>query len=362
MMKAFVTGGSGFIGQHVVRKLVARGYEVHALARSERSTAVVRNLGAIPVPGDITDTLSMRAAMAGCDLVVHMAAWYHIGAPNWMEAEAINVGGTSRVLHLAVELGIPRIVYVSTVAVFGDTKGELVDETFFQGGPFLTEYDRTKWLAHYKVAVPMIEAGAPIIIAMPGFVYGPGDPGMGGQMMRTFYRGLPVLPGADTTLTYVHVEDAAEGIVLAAEKGRLGESYILAGPAIPLGEMVDFWANLLGRRAPALRIPGAALRPLAPVMGAASNIAPIPATFSEEATRILGVTYMARSDKARAELGWKTRPLQTGMIETFKWIEATEPPPAPARTREKQVAALVLLGTAVLLLLWLMGRRQKGQQ
>lgn len=362
MMKAFVTGGSGFIGQHVVRKLVARGYKVHALARSEQSTAVVRNLGAIPVPGDITDTLSMRAAMAGCDLVVHMAAWYHIGAPNWMEAEAINVGGTSRVLHLAVELGIPRIVYVSTVAVFGDTKGELVDETFFQGGPFLTEYDRTKWLAHYKVAVPMIEAGAPIIIAMPGFVYGPGDPGMGGQMMRTFYRGLPALPGADTTLTYVHVEDAAEGIVLAAEKGRLGESYILAGPAIPLGEMVDFWANLLGRRAPALRIPGAALRPLAPVMGAASNIAPIPATFSEEATRILGVTYMARSDKARAELGWKTRPLQTGMIETFKWIEATEPPPAPARTREKQVAALVLLGTAVLLLLWLMGRRQKGQQ
>ncbi len=360
MMKAFVTGGSGFIGQHVVRKLVARGYEVHALARSERSTAVVRDSGAIPVPGDITDTLSMRAAMAGSDLVVHMAAWYHIGAPNWMEAEAINVGGTSRVLHLAAELGIPRIVYVSTVAVFGDTKGELVDETFFQGGPFLTEYDRTKWLAHYKVAVPMIEAGAPIIIAMPGFVYGPGDSGMGGQMMRTFYRGLPVLPGADTTLTYVHVEDAAEGIVLAAEKGRLGESYILAGPAIPLGEMVDFWANLLGRRAPVLRIPGAALRPLAPLMGAVGSVTLIPSTFSEEATRMLGVTYMARSDKARAELGWKTRPLQTGMLETFKWIEATEPPPAPARAREKQVAALVLLGTAVLLLLWLMGRRRKG--
>ncbi len=356
-MKAFVTGGSGFIGQQVVRKLVARGYEVHALARSEQSTAVVRNLGAIPVPGDITDTASMRTAMTGSDLVVHLAAWYHIGAPDWMEAEAINVGGTRRVLHLAHEVGVPRIVYVSTVAVFGDTKGQLVDETFFQGGPFLTEYDRTKWLAHYKVAVPMIEEGAPIIIAMPGFVYGPGDTGMGNQMMRMFYRGLPVLPGADTTLTYVHVEDAAEGIVLAAEKGRLGESYILAGPAIPLGEMVDFWANLLGRRAPAVRVPGTVLRPFAPVIGALSNVAPIPATFSEEATRTLGATYMARSDKARAELGWKTRPLQTGMLETFKWIEATEPPPAPARTREKQVAAVVLMGTAVLLFLWLMGRR-----
>lgn len=359
-MKAFVTGGSGFIGQHVVRKLVARGYEVHALARSEQSTAVVRNLGATPVPGDITDTASMRTAMTGSDLVVHLAAWYHIGVPNWMEAEAINVGGTRRVLHLAHEVGVPRIVYVSTVAVFGDTKGQLVDETFFQGGPFLTEYDRTKWLAHYKVAVPMIEEGAPIIIAMPGFVYGPGDTGMGNQMMRMFYRGLPVLPGADTTLTYVYVEDVAEGIVLAAEKGRLGESYILAGPAIPLGEMVDFWAQLLGRRGPAVRVPGMVLRPFAPVIGALSNVAPIPTTFSEEATRTLGATYMARSDKARAELGWKTRPLQTGMLETFKWIEATEPPPAPARTWEKQAAALVLLGTAVLLLFWVIGRRRRG--
>lgn len=357
-MKAFVTGGSGFIGQHVVRKLVARGYEVRALARSEHSTAVVRDLGAIPVPGDITDTVSMRAGMAGSDLVMHLAAWYHIGAPDWMEAEAINVGGTRRVLQLAQELEIPRIVYVSTVAVFGDTKGELADETFFQGGPFLTEYDRTKWLAHYKVVMPMIEEGAPIIIAMPGFVYGPDDPGMGSQMMRMFYRGLPVLPGADTTLTYVHVEDAAEGIVLAAEKGRLGESYILAGPAIPLGEMVDFWANLLGRRAPALRVPGTVLRPLAPLAGVVAGVAPLPGTFSEEATRMMGVTYMARSDKARAELGWKTRPLQTGMLETFKWIASTEPPPAPARTREKQVAALVLLGTAVLLLLWVMGKRR----
>lgn len=360
MMKAFVTGGSGFIGQQVVRKLITRGYEVHALARSEQSTAVVRNLGAIPVPGDITDTASMRAGMAGSDLVVHLAAWYHIGAPDWMEAEAINVGGTRRVLHLAHEVGVPRIVYVSTVAVFGDTKGQLVDETFFQGGPFLTEYDRTKWLAHYKVAVPMMEEGAPIIIAMPGFVYGPGDTGMGNQMMRMFYRGLPVLPGADTTLTYVHVEDVAEGIVLTAEKGRLGESYILAGPAIPLGEMVDFWAHLLGRRAPAMRVPGTVIRPFAPLLGAISSVAPIPATFSEEATRTLGATYMARSDKARAELGWKTRPLQTGMLETFKWIEATEPPPAPARTRERQVVGLVLLGTAVLLLLWLLGRRRKG--
>lgn len=359
-MKAFVTGGSGFIGQHVIPKLVARGYDVYALARSERSAAAVRRLGATAVMGDITDTASMRDDMAGSDVVFHLAGWYQIGSPNWMEAEAINVGGTRRVLRLAHELGVPKIVYTSTVVVFGDTHGELVDETYFQGGPFLTEYDRTKWLAHYKVAVPLIEKGAPIIVVMPGALYGPGDTGPVAQMMRLFYRGLPIIPGPETTLTYAHVADIAEGIVLAAEKGRVGESYILAGPAIPLGEIVDFWAHLLGRRAPSLRIPGPAVRVFAPAMGAANSIADLPPMFSQEATRSLGVTYMARSDKARAELGWQTRPLQTGMLETFQWIEETEPAAPPPRTREKQVAGLALLAAALLLFLWFVnGRRHK---
>lgn len=358
-MKAFVTGGSGFIGQHLIVKLVERGFDVLALARSENSAAIVNQLGATAVAGDITDTASMRSGMEGCDVVFHLAAWYKLGSPDWMEAEAINVGGTRRVLRLAQELNIPKIVYVSTVAVFGNTQGELADETYFKGGPFLTEYDRTKWLAHYKVVMPMIEKGAPVIIAMPGGVYGPGDTSTIAQMMRMFYRGLPALPAPETTMTYAHVEDIAEGIILAADEGQVGESYILAGPAIPLGEMIDFWAHLLGRRAPSLRIPGQVLRPFAPVVGAASALAPMPGVFSEEATRSLGATYMARSDKARAELGWKTRPLQTGMLETFKWIEETEPLAAPALTREKQLAVAAALTAVALFLIWLLRRGKK---
>ena len=136
-MKAFVTGGSGFIGQHVVRKLIDRGYEVNALARSEQSAAILNALGATVFAGDITDTASMRPAMKGCDLVFHMAAWYYIGAKDWMQAEAINVGGTRRVLRLAHELGIPKIVYTSTVAVFGDTQGQLVRRELLQWWTFL---------------------------------------------------------------------------------------------------------------------------------------------------------------------------------------------------------------------------------
>ncbi len=362
-MKAFVTGGSGFIGQHVIRKLIGRGYEVVALARSEASAALVEAVGATAVPGDITNTASMREAMQGSDIVFHIAAWYKLGAPDWMQAETINVGGTRKVLRLAHELGVPKIIYTSTIAVFGDTHGELLDETDHREGPFLTEYDRTKWLAHFKVAVPLIEKGAPIIIVMPGAVYGPGDTSTVDAMMRLFYRGLPAIPGFDTTLAYAHVEDIAEGHLLAAEKGKIGESYILAGPAIPLGEMVDFWAHLTGRRAPSLRLRSDWLRPFAPLVGVIESIIPLPSTFSREAVASLGATYIARSDKARAELGWQTRPLQTGMLETFEWIaetEAKKAETAAVSTRERKIAGLAFTAAFGLFLAWLLfGRKQQ---
>lgn len=357
-MKAFVTGGTGFIGGHVIRKLIARGDEVHALARSEHSAAALREMGATVFMGDVTDSASLRPAMEGCDVVFHMAAWYKIGAQDWAQAEAINVGGTRRVLRLAHELDIPKIVYTSTVAVFGDTQGQLVDETYYKEGPFLTEYDRTKWLAHYKVALPLIEKGAPIVIVMPGAVYGPGDTSFVAQMMRLFYRGLPVLPGSDLTVTYAHVEDIAEGHLLAADKGKAGESYILTGPAIPLNEMVDFWAHLIGRKPPSVRLAGRPLRKFAPVMGAVGSMVPLPELFSEEAVASLGASYMARSDKARTELGWTTRPLQTGLLETFDWIARTEQEDAP-RQQEKKWAGYALLAAAALFLLWYLGNRKK---
>lgn len=359
-MKAFVTGGSGFIGQRVVQKLVGRGYDVHALARSQQSADILTALGATAVPGDITDTASMRSGMEGSDVVFHIAGWYEIGAPNGSQAEGINVGGTRRVLRLANELNIPKIIYTSTVMVFGDTGGQLVDETYYNAEPFLTEYGRTKWLAHYKVAQPLIEKGVPIIIVQPGGVYGPGDASMIAQMMRMFYRGMPILVGPDTVLTYAHVDDIAEGHILAAEKGQIGESYVLAGPAIPLGEMIDFWGHLLGKRSPAVRISGRYLRPFAPLSEFFYNLIPdTPPLFSGEAVGSLGVTYMARADKARNELGWKTRPLQTGMLETFKWIAETEPEPSPGQSREKQLALLAIVTALVVFLFWLMGRRKK---
>lgn len=358
-MKAFVTGGTGFVGRHVVRKLVERGYDVYGLARSEKSAAVLSKLGALPVFGNILDRESMREGLQDSDVVFHIAGWYKIGSRDWIRAESINVAGTRNVLSLAHEIGVPKIIYTSTVAVFGDTKGQLADENFYQGGPFATEYDRTKWLAHYKVAQPLIDKGAPIFIVMPGVIYGPHDHGLVGELMVQFYKGrLFLVPGSDFVATYAHVEDIAEGHILAAEKGRIGESYILAGPAVPLSEVVDFWGQLTGKPAPLIRIPSQYLVPLAPLLDVIGSVIPLPDLLSAEAARLLGVSYMARSDKARAELGWRTRSMQEGMGETFRWIAGTTPVEPLISQRERKIAGGTMLVTAFLLLLWFFGRRR----
>ena len=361
-MKAFVTGGTGFIGRQLIRQLVERGYTVHALARGQAGQEQVRQLGAIPVLGDITERESLREAMTGSDVVFHVAAWYKVGAADTQLAERINVTGTLNVLGLAHELRVPKIIYTSTVAVFGDTHGQLVDEEFYANGPFLTEYDRTKWLAHYHVAVPLIQQGAPIVIVMPGGVYGPGDTSQIGELMRRFYLRqppFPVLPAPSTTLTFAHVEDIAHGHILAAERGRIGQSYILAGPAVPLGEMVDFWARLTGKRPPMFHVPAGLLRPTAPLMGLLNKVVQLPELFSAEATAIAGATYIARADRARAELGWQPRSLQRGMLEALGHIaaEATEHP-MPI-SREREYATLALGAAAVLAAVWWFFGRKK---
>ena len=365
-MKAFVTGGSGFIGQKVIHRLIQRGYDVYALARSPQSGDIVASLGATVVRGDITDADSMREGMAGSDVVFHIAAWYHIGGgeEEAIKADTINVGGTRNVLRLAYELSIPKIIYTSSIVVFGDTHGVMADESFYQGAPFTSEYARTKWLAHYKVAQPLIDKGAPIIMVMPSVVYGAGDNSEIANMMRMFYRGMPAILGADTVFSYAHADDVAEGHILAAEKGTIGESYILAGPSVPLGEMIDFWAYLLGRSRPTMRIPGKFIQPFAPAASAVETIVPLPSFYSGETAAIAGTTFIARADKAKRELGWKTRPLQSGMLETFEWIAATEAEREAYHiahhTREKKIAATAIISAGLLFGAWLFaGRRNK---
>lgn len=355
-MKVFVTGGTGFIGRQVVRKLIERGYDVYVLARSEESAALCEMMGANVVKGDLEDLDALREGMRGSDVVFHIAAWYKVGSREWRKAEEINVGGTSRVLELAYELGVPRIIYTSTIAVNGDTHGVMADESYRMPAdqPFLTEYDRTKWKAHYEVALPLIEKGAPITIVMPGVVYGPGDTSLAGKLMEAFHRGyFRLFPGPETVFTYAHVEDIAEGHILALEKGKPGESYILAGQAKTLKQMAELWAELGGGPKPFTFVPAGFLHVFAPLQQAVGEILPLPELLSADGIREMGATYLASSLKARELLGWETRPLEEGMHETFASMDASVPQKAPLSLNQARAAVFIsLAGLFVIYLLW----------
>lgn len=322
-MKAFVTGANGFIGRHVVKKLVQRGYEVWSLVRDEKRAAEIRCPGVHLVVGDILKPETFTPAMQAARVVYHLAAWYKIGARNQEPAESINVEGTRNVLEAAASLHIPRIVYTSTIGIYGDTHGVFHGEEYTRPveQPFLTEYDRTKWRAHYEVAVPLIVKGVPISIAIPGVAYGPGDPSLIGDLMRAFQEGwLFMFPAPETMHCFAHVEDIAEGIILTAEKGKPGESYILAGRPMAFWQAAQLWAVHAKRRPPRFFIASRTLNSLQGLARVVGRILPLPNLLSADGARLAGATYIAHAEKAIQELGWISRPVELGFKETFDWL------------------------------------------
>ncbi len=318
-MLYFVTGATGYIGRRLVRRLRAAGHDVRCLVRDVAAARELPELeGAELVRGDITERETLRA-MEGADGVFHLAAVFAFGlvGKRAQRAMAINVEGTRHVLELARELEIPRTVYVSSVIVHSDTGGELVDESHRHAGErFRSVYEESKWRAHYEVALPLLEEGMPLIIASPGGVYGPREPGNIGTMMRLALRGVPFLvPGGGCTMPMVHVEDAAAGIAAAMESGRLGETYHLAGECPTLGQMTRRLARLAGRRV-WLPLPGWMIRGLLPIVRGLERLLPWPVYLSSEVLRMAaGGELAVSSAKAEAELGWKARAMSDGLVD-----------------------------------------------
>jgi dihydroflavonol-4-reductase len=357
-MKTFVTGGTGFIGNQVVRRLLERGHDVTCLVRSPAKAAGLSDMGAAVVQGDITDRESMREGMTGADVVFHIAAWYEVGLPPSDEErmEQINVGGTENVLGLAVELGIPRIVYTSTVGVLGDTYGRVVDETYKRGSAFDSAYDRSKYQAH-QMAERYIAQGAPIIVVMPASVYGPGDHSVIAEFLRLQLRGLlPAIFGADTGFTFVHVEDVAEGHVLAAEKGEIGQAYVLAGDVMTAGDALQLTARLAGIAAPLVQLDSRWVAPLVPLAEWVERFVALPLLFSSETLRSTGRTWWVTSAKAERGLGYTHRSVEEGMAETVLW-EAERLRAKPGLMQMRIV--LVLAAVGGLLSLGLLLRRRE---
>jgi nucleoside-diphosphate-sugar epimerase len=318
-MRYLVTGATGFIGGHVVRQLVGAGHQVGALVRTPAKAADLAALGVSLHPGDIGDPAALARAMRGMDGVFHLAGWYKVGARDQRPAEVINVQGTRNVLEAMADAGVPKGVYTSTLAVFSDTGGRLVDETYRHAGPWLSEYDRTKWAAHYEVAEPMMRRGLPLVIVQPGLTYGPGDTSSVREaLLMHLRRRLPVSPRG-TAFCWAHVEDTARGHLLAMEKGRPGESYIIAGPAHTFREAFEMAARITGLPAPRLHPSPRAMRAMAAVMDLVGAVVPLPPAYAGESLRVAaGVTYLGSSAKAERELGFSARPLEVGLRETLE--------------------------------------------
>lgn len=321
-MRIVVTGGAGFIGRAVVERLAARGDTVVALVRDPARAGHLAADRVELVASDLGDTEALATLMAGADGVVHGAGSYRVGLRSEAERAAMwdaNVGTTERVLDAATSAGVPRVLYVSTLNVFGNTRGKVVDETYRRilGEGFLSWYDETKFKAH-EAALVRIARGAPVVIAMPGGVYGPHDHSLASVQLGGAYAGtLRYIALADLGIAWVHVHDLADGLVAALDRGRIGEAYGLGGECRRLGECIAIAAKAGGRRPPPLRVPTALLRLSAPLNDAVGGFPGMPAGLGETIRAAAGVTYWARHDKAAAELGFAPRTLAQGVADTF---------------------------------------------
>jgi nucleoside-diphosphate-sugar epimerase len=289
---------------------------VVAPVRDPRRAGDLAEYGITVLEDDLSDVRGLAELLRDADAVIHAAGSYRVGIPR-EERGAMwdaNIGTTTRALDAAELAGTPRIVYVSTVGTFGNTRGRVVDETYHRDvrDGFLGWYDETKFGAH-EVVRQRIATKAPAIIVMPSQVYGPGDPSQVGEQLRAAHDGrLRYRVLDDVGMGFVHVDDLAIGIIAALERGMPGESYVLSGPRHRLAEAIETAARLGGRRPPRLHIPTGLLGLLAPAGGVIGQ-----PNLREVIAAGAGVTYWASSEKAERELGFSPRSLEDGLRDTF---------------------------------------------
>lgn len=330
-MKVFLTGGTGFIGGEVARQLRARGEDVVALVRTPAKATNLRDSGCRLAVGDLADENAIRQAMAGCDAVIHAAAMYEVGIPAKQRPamREANVAGTERVMKAAQAEKVPRIVYVSTVGIFGNTRKQIVDESYENPETdFTSYYEETKLEAHKVVQRMIDEQGLPAIIVQPGGVYGPGDTSQVADLLEQFFAGkLPLLPFPELGICMTHVEDIGGGILLALDKGKLGETYVISGPATTMREAIETVARVSGRKAPRRALPTRLMKAMIPIGPLVGKVMGQPPNLREIISSADGVTFWASYEKARRELGYSPRGMEEGLRQT---LEADDRFPAPS--------------------------------
>ena len=322
-MTTLVTGAAGFLGSHVARQLVARGEQVRVLLRPSSQNRAIADLPLEYVTGDLRDTASLDRAMKNVKRVFHVAADYRLWAKHSKDIYDSNVGGTKNILAAAKRAGVEQFIYTSTVATIAvDRPVRPNESTDSKLEEMVGHYKRSKWMAE-REALNAAKEGLPVVVAMPTTPVGPWDwkPTPTGKIIVDFLNGS--IPGyVETGLNFVGVEECAAGHLLVAEKGRVGERYLLGGENLTLKQLLDTLARITGLRAPSMKIPH----------GVALGVAYASTIFSRMIGKEPGITiegvkiaqHMMFVDCARAqkELGFKAGSVSAALGRAVRWYEA----------------------------------------
>jgi farnesol dehydrogenase len=323
-VKVLLTGGTGFLGKNVARRLAAHGHALRVLAR-EGSKLDGLPPEAETVRGDVTDKDSLQRAAAGCAAVVHLAALVKSWVPEPARFEAVNVGGLRNAMEAAREAGA-RLLYTSSFIAVGPAGPEPAEETkVHPGGAYRNAYERTKAEAD-GVARAAAAAGSDMILLYPGVVYGPGELTDGNlvvKMVSDHLRGL--LPGligpGDRLWSYAFVEDVAEGHALALERGRRGERYFLCGENASLNEFFAILHEVAGVPPPGRHIPYGVASLLGRTLFLWAELTGHPPLLTHEVVNVFREHWAYSSAKAERELGYSRTPLREGLRLTVDWLK-----------------------------------------
>jgi nucleoside-diphosphate-sugar epimerase len=314
-MKALVTGANGFTGSHLVKALLNRGDSVVGLVRSSSNLSRLSDCNVDLVYGDITDRVALTKAMTGVDVVFHTAAYVELGLVNEAEMERVNVEGTRAVLEVAQSLNVPRMVYCSTIGIFGDTQGQVINETFQRTQQdFSSAYDRTKYDAQQLVDRAALQ-GLSVVSVMPSGIFGSDDPHFM-PVLNSFRKGrLKVWAGGGRVTGIVHVDDLADAMILAAERGKTGDYYIISAGDLTTREMFEIFSQHSGIPAPR-EAPEFLVRIVARVLDVVGRtFSWQPPIDNERVHYVYDRCVRVDGSKARQELGWNPRSPDTTLEE-----------------------------------------------
>jgi dihydroflavonol-4-reductase len=334
-MICLVTGATGFVGSAVARRLIAAGHRVRVLARA---TGDRRNLADLPVEivtGSLAEPDTLPPAVAGVEALFHVAADYRLWVPDEALMYRTNVDGTVALMEAALAAGVKRIVHTSSVATLGlRPRGEDADEaTPVSLDDMIGPYKRSKFLAEEGVKRLVRERGLPAVIVNPSTPIGPRDvkPTPTGRLIVEAASGrMPAY--VDTGLNFAHVDDVAAGHLLAFERGRIGERYILGGENLTLAQVLGIICPLAGRKAPRIRLPADLILPLAYAAEAVSRVTGREPFVTVDGVRLAKKLMFFKIDKARRELGYAPRPAVDGFRDAVAWFQASGSVPCHANS------------------------------